>query len=100
MTAPLVEAAASKTPTCANCGVVLDGWPSNTVCPECGSDNTQGGPAVGESSVGGIGPGLENGALAQEVTRLTGLVERLMDRLPTIAAPPPTPTDEPSEGET
>jgi hypothetical protein len=81
MVAPMVETAASSAPTCTNCGLRLDDYPTNPVCPSCGADNTQGGPAVGESSTGGVGPSLDDTAatddLDQRVRTLAAEVQRL-----------------------
>jgi len=78
MSEPLVENAAGNA-TCTNCGVVLADWPGNTVCPTCGTDNTQGGPGVGQSNAEGVSGNVEMGA---QLASMREALDRIALELP------------------
>jgi hypothetical protein len=69
--------------TCRFCGAPLADYPDNPVCSECGSDNTQGGPAVGGSGSEGVGGGIEVTAIRELVE---GVETRLREQIETVAA--------------
>jgi hypothetical protein len=97
ITHPLIDgevaARQTRTPpgaTCANCGAPLVDYPSNPVCQECGSENTQGGPAEGQSGASGVTGGIEMAALQ---TALDALGLRLEDFLKKNQPALPLPTE-------
>lgn len=91
LTAPVVEdqarrrrpsdGSAGAGPTCVFCGSSLPDYPANPVCAECGSDNTQGGPAVGQSNAEGVSGGTgDTAALEERVATLSRQLEEFTNR--------------------
>jgi hypothetical protein len=87
---PMVENAARRkrdgqaSATCAYCGTPLEDFPANPVCPECGTDNTQGGVAVGQSTAGGVSDGMETAlaSLIEQQAAMQATLTELAGRLP------------------